>query len=160
MLSQTIIYAFRATLALGLADGAPLTVKILSEKTGVPFHYLAKVMQMLTKNGIATAQRGLNGGFLLSKEADNISLRDVLTAVSPVTLQDCCPLGLDAECQDFCTLSLKINHAQNKFLEVLERSTIKGLMKSTRGCQPVNQLINIQGKDPPLKCKACHCNAL
>ena len=153
MLSQTIIYAFRSTLVLGLADGIPLTVKALSEKTQVPFHYLAKVMQMLTKSGITTAQRGLYGGFVLAKNPDEISLKDVLTAVSPIPPQDCCPLGLDANCGDFCTLSMKINHAQSKFLEVLERTTINGLMKSTKNCRPVNQLINLQGRVPPQSCK-------
>ena len=42
--------------------------------------FLTKILQPLIKAGIVSSQRGVGGGFLLAKDAAEISLLDVLQA--------------------------------------------------------------------------------
>ncbi len=82
ILSQTAIYALRALAVLkDLAPGESLSGSLLSERTGVPRDYLAKVMRQLSRAGIVRGQRGHGGGFCLRRPPQRVRLLDVLTAV-------------------------------------------------------------------------------
>lgn len=82
ILSQTAQYALRAMAWLStLSATEPMRVKDLSVATGIPSHYLSKVMRRLVLAGLATSQKGQGGGFLLSRPPGEIPFIDILVAV-------------------------------------------------------------------------------
>lgn len=94
ILSQTAIYALRALAVLkGLAPGESLAGPLLSERTGVPRDYLAKVMRQLAKAGIVNAQRGQGGGFSLRRAPQKVRLLEVLEAVDTQLSLGKCAFG-------------------------------------------------------------------
>lgn len=93
-LSQTAIYALRALAVLKtLPPGGSMAGPLLSERTGVPRDYLAKVMRHLVTAGIVSAQRGQGGGFRLHKPPERIRMADVLEAVTCDTSLGACAFG-------------------------------------------------------------------
>lgn len=58
-----------------------LNVSQISEAMGCSSHHVAKVMQMMTRLGFITSKRGVNGGFVMAKDPNQISLMDVYEAV-------------------------------------------------------------------------------
>ncbi len=82
LLSQTAEYVLREMAWLAITPaGEPMRVKDLSIATGIPSHYLSKVMRRLVLAGLLTSQKGLGGGLLLSKAPDEIPFIDILTAM-------------------------------------------------------------------------------
>jgi len=89
ILSQTAEYALRAMAWLTTVPvGKPMRVKDLSVATGIPSHYLSKVMRRLVVAGLLTSQKGQGGGFLLSKAPDEIRFIDILAAVDAYSTTD------------------------------------------------------------------------
>ena len=78
MISQAAAYSLRAVLCLAADDGQWLTTRQIASRTGVPASYLAKLLQLLARDGLVASQRGLGGGHCLKRPADQISLMDVV----------------------------------------------------------------------------------
>ncbi len=58
---------------LGSNLGRPQTTQKIAEQTQVPSGYLSKVLQALGRAGLVEAQRGLYGGFVLSRPLDEVT---------------------------------------------------------------------------------------
>jgi Rrf2 family transcriptional regulator, iron-sulfur cluster assembly transcription factor len=82
ILSRTSEYAIRAAIFLAIQENeSSMTAKDVSIATGIPIHYLSKVLRRLVESKILLAERGHNGGFKLAKSAKSIKIVDVLVAV-------------------------------------------------------------------------------
>lgn len=93
LLTQTAEYAFRSMACLaGLEAGASLKSAQISEVTGIPVHFLAKVMRRLVVAGLVSSQKGHGGGFSLSKPASQIRFADIMEAVG-IESDDHCAFG-------------------------------------------------------------------
>ncbi len=91
MLTQTAEYALRAVLYIAaVGDDAPVRVDTIAEALMVPRNYLSKVMHALARSGTLRSMRGPTGGFVLGRDADEISLAEVIAEFDP--LEDRCLL--------------------------------------------------------------------
>ncbi|WP_138381206.1 SUF system Fe-S cluster assembly regulator [Luteithermobacter gelatinilyticus] len=62
----------------------------ISGETGIPAPTVSKILGMLVKAKLLTSHRGLNGGFSLNGQADEITIADIIEAVDgPVQLTNC-----------------------------------------------------------------------
>jgi len=92
--SQTAQYALRAMAFLtSVPIGEPIRVKDLSVGTGIPSHYLSKVMRRLVLAGLVTSQKGQGGGFVLSRPPEEIPFITILTAVDASVNDGSCAFG-------------------------------------------------------------------
>ena len=82
MISQTAEYALRAMVFLATQNKAVTGLQI-AEITKVPPGYLSKLMHKLVQAKLVLSQRGIGGGFVLSKKPSEISILDVVNAVDP-----------------------------------------------------------------------------
>lgn len=62
-------------------DQGVLQIKDLSEKCGIPKTYLEQLFNRLRKAGIISSLRGNKGGYILAKDAKDISLLDIMEAL-------------------------------------------------------------------------------
>ena len=70
--------------------GARLSATLLAEETGVPLPTAQKLMGRLASAGLLSSTRGTGGGFRLAREADGISLADIIEAVEgPIAMTTC-----------------------------------------------------------------------
>ncbi len=129
MISQTAEYALRAVVSLAEADG-PRTTREIAEQTRVPNGYLSKVLQALTQAGLVRGRRGLGGGFLLLKPADEMTVYEVLQAVDPIQRIHKCPLGTPSHKECLCPLHQYLDDAMATIEASFQTTTISDLRRS------------------------------
>ncbi|HEY9717788.1 MAG TPA: Rrf2 family transcriptional regulator [Trichormus sp.] len=110
MISQTAEYALRGMVFLAMRDSA-VTGQEIAEATKVPPGYLSKIMQQLVKARLVNSQRGIGGGFVLSRKSIDISILDVVNAVDPIERITTCPLGLSSHGLNLCPLHKRLAEA-------------------------------------------------
>ena len=137
MLSQTTEYALRAIVALAEDPAVPWTAQAISEKTLVPHDYLMKVLQPLTKAGLVSAQRGRNGGFMLTRPPAKINVLDVVTAVDPLRRIKYCPLGLESHGSNLCPLHRKLDDAIQLVEKAFASTTIAQILADPSPIRPL-----------------------
>ncbi len=130
MLSQTAEYAMRAVVCLANEPDHSLTTRELARHTRVPVNYLSKVLQGLSKKGLVQSQRGLHGGFVLSRPAGEMTLLEVVDAVDPIHPIRRCPLGLKEHGSQLCPLHSRLNETFCMIRELLEKSTVESMLNS------------------------------
>jgi Rrf2 family protein len=84
LLTRAGEYALLTLIAISKSD-KPMSVNVLSRKLHISESFLAKILQNLSRNGIVKSHRGASGGFALNKEADQITLLEILQAVEKQT---------------------------------------------------------------------------
>jgi Rrf2 family nitric oxide-sensitive transcriptional repressor len=109
VISQTSEYALRAVVCLGANPGLPLTTRAIAGQTRVPPDYLSKVLQGLSKAGMVSSQRGLRGGFVLTRSLDDLTVLDVINAVDALKRIEQCPLALAAHRNQLCSLHKRLD---------------------------------------------------
>jgi Rrf2 family protein len=127
MFSQTAEYALRAVVYLASRPSQPQTAQQIARATKVRVGYLSKVMQLLCRRHLVHSQRGLHGGFTLSRPAEELTVFDVVQAVDAIHRIDSCPLGLKGHV-NLCPLHRRLDHAISLVQEALRQSTIAELL--------------------------------
>ena len=75
-------YAVRAALELAAADGGgPLKGERIAEAQGIPLKFLENILIELRHDGLVRSQRGPEGGYWLSRPADQIAVAEVIRSV-------------------------------------------------------------------------------
>ena len=96
--SRQCEYALQAVLYLALRPAGEMTsIKELTGKLGIPYHFLAKILQELTHKGLLRSQKGPSGGFALAMQSSEITLFHIVEAVDGAEFLHQCVLGF-AEC--------------------------------------------------------------
>ena len=107
-------------------------VSEISKAKRIPETYLAKIFQRLSKAGLLRSARGLNGGFSLGRPASQITMKHVIEAIEgPIALNRCLIRKGECEEEDRCPLHDVLGEAQERFLEVLDRTTMEDLARQT-----------------------------
>lgn len=135
MLPKTAEYALRAVVWLGGADGC-VPAEPLSQTTKVPRRYLHTVLQQLAQAGLVASQSGPGGGYRLAMKVDEITILDVVNAVSPLERIESCPLGLTSHTR-LCPLHKKLDGAYAATEKAFREVTIAQLLRSTSKIKPL-----------------------
>jgi len=124
--SKSTGYALQTVLFLSYhSEEKPVSQQILSAKLNIPFHYLGKILQPLTKNGLIGSNRGGNGGFYLAKPPRNIVLCDIVNLFGEQGCFEDCIIGFPG-CSDAspCPLHDDWKPAKTILKNILENHTI------------------------------------
>jgi Rrf2 family protein len=80
--SRSAEYAIRSFVYLaGIPDGKFAMVRHIAEEEKIPAHFLAKILQALTRKGLLRSNKGPSGGFSLRVPANQIKLLDLVQAL-------------------------------------------------------------------------------
>ena len=75
-------YAVTAMLDLALhANDKPITLADISQRQGISLSYLEQLFSRLRKDGLVASARGPGGGYRLSRDANEIDVAQVISAV-------------------------------------------------------------------------------
>jgi len=104
----------------------------ISQAKDIPEKFLAKIFQSLSKSGIIRSHRGVHGGFSLTKDPAEVTVKDVLEVIQgPYHLMRCtedmraCP---KEPCQ-FCAVREVMVLAEKRLLSVFSEFTLTDLVK-------------------------------
>jgi Rrf2 family protein len=137
MFSQTVEYALRAMVCLASPQGRPQTNRRIAKITKVPAAYLSKVLQNLRDARLVDAQRGVQGGFLLSRPAERITILEVVNAVDPIRRIVVCPLGLESHGARLCPLHKKLDQALANAEAAFGSTTLADLLTQPAASVPL-----------------------
>lgn len=135
ILSQTAVYAVKATLYLAEAPGdGPVTVEDIAGALDVPRNYLSKILGALSHSGVLTSSRGRSGGFALARPAESVCLAEVIAPFDDLGAATACLLG-NERCNDLAPCAA---HAHWKAISAAVRDFLDGtsVHDLTRGGPP------------------------
>jgi len=90
LITRKADYAVRCVLYLSKEPEQVASVNDIAKNMHIPKTFLAKILQLLMKAGIVESNRGIKGGFKLTKSPGDISLYDVVVAVEgPIATNMC-----------------------------------------------------------------------
>ena len=122
--SKASEYAIRAMVFLAAQpEGELIQLKEVAAQENIPFHFLAKTMQILSRRGLVRSHRGPRGGFCLAKPGSDITLYDIVDPIDHITNYDeTCILGIHP-CTDEAACPL---HDEWKKIRRSIRLTLEG----------------------------------
>ena len=133
-------YACRALLSLALRqEVAPTSVRDIAERTGLPQPYLEQILLALKGAGLVRSKRGVGGGYVLARPADQIGLDEILSAVDgPITIGDFGEPHQDGACdhEGQCVLLAVWKQAGDVMRRHLEGYTLATIADIAKGDAP------------------------
>jgi len=144
ILSKTCIYAIRAVLFTASFGGTEyVPIKRIAKDLGISFHFLTKILQTLTQQGIMNSYRGPKGGIILAKPAADIQIAEIVVAIDGKGIFEECILGLPGcgEKQP-CPLHEQWSDYRNSLQQMLEKTSVATLAEkiTTEGLRIENPL--------------------
>lgn len=136
MISQAVEYSLRAMVYLTQKQEGPATVQEIAAKGKIPAPYLSKLLQGLTRAGLVVAQRGIGGGYVLSRPPAEISLADIVNVVEPLQRITTCPLGIGGHV-NLCPLHRRLDQALATIERAFQETTLDDLCKEKGGSIPL-----------------------
>lgn len=91
-LNKSTRYALHAALEMAIAGDQPVTVGQIAERYEIPDNVVSKVLQQLSRSGIARGVRGVGGGYRLSRPAAQIVVQEIIDIFEPSPPPDTCML--------------------------------------------------------------------
>ena len=133
-------YACRALLSLALRDdAAPVSVRDIAARTGLPQPYLEQILLALKGAGLVRSKRGVGGGYLLAHDPADISLGDIVSAVDgPIVLGDFGQPHTDGACdhEGQCVLLSVWADVGEHMRRILDGLALADLAAMARGERP------------------------
>ena len=125
--SKTCEYAIRAVffIAHKTANGGRVGIKEIAAGIGSPEHFLAKILQDLSKRGLIRSAKGPNGGFYVDEPALKLPLTAIVEAVDGNGVFTGCGLGLK-QCSEInpCPLHDDFKAIRNQIHNLLQTTSI------------------------------------
>lgn len=141
--SLKVEYGLRALLELAEANGnRPIGTREIALRQGIPERFLEQQITALKNAGLIISLRGAQGGCILAKEAQEISVLEVVEALDgPVLNQDCLSVK-EHSCQQFaqCVIQEIWLNSQLKLKNYLASVTIADLVARQQQLEAGSQL--------------------
>lgn len=126
--SKTCEYAIRSVffIAHKTVDGNRVGIKEIAQGINSPEHFLAKILQDLSRRGIVQSVKGPNGGFYMDNATLKRPLADVVEALDGNSLFIGCGLGLDYCSENNpCPLHNQFKAIRNEIYRMLISTSIE-----------------------------------
>ena len=89
------------------AAGEPQSIKAIAERQSIPEAYLEQLISPLRKSGLVKSVRGAQGGYLLARPPEAITVGEVMRALEgDLNLVDC--LAEEDACERACACATRI----------------------------------------------------
>lgn len=100
-LSKLSDYAIVVLSRLAVEEMGQLqTAVILAQQTGIPEPTVAKVLKLLSKQGIVQSVRGVRGGYALSRAPSEVTVTELIEALEgPISITSCADIEIETSCQ-------------------------------------------------------------
>lgn len=127
--SRKVDYALRAAVYLAGCDPEQMvSFREISASQEVPREFLAKILRSMVTSGVIQSQRGANGGYRLSRPANEITFLDVIEAADgPIALNECCEDGIGCSRAPLCSMEAVWRRAEKAMKDVFANVRLSDL---------------------------------
>ncbi len=135
-ISTRSTYAIRALQFIARQDSSKaIKISAISDQENIPLPYLEQIFSKLKKAGIIQSLRGPQGGILLSKNPDQITMADIVIALegplNPVLCSIPAKRGPDCHDKDGCESRFICCELDGAILKILRKHTVASLTGKT-----------------------------
>ncbi len=127
MFSKAGEYAIRAMMFVAQKSktGERVGIKEITKGIDSPEHFVAKILQELSRKGLLQSVKGPNGGFYMDASNMKVTLAEVVSAIDGDQLFSGCGLGL-RECNEKkpCPIHDEFKLVRTKLKNMLETTQI------------------------------------
>lgn len=127
MFSKTCEYAIRAMIFIAQKtnEGDRIGIREIAKGIDSPEHFIAKILQELSRKGLVQSAKGPNGGFYLDTHSMKQSLADVVRAVDGDKVFQGCGLGL-RQCSEThpCPIHHEFKRVRKQLFQMLEKAKV------------------------------------
>ncbi|MBK9981754.1 MAG: Rrf2 family transcriptional regulator [Saprospiraceae bacterium] len=127
MFSKTCEYGIKAMIfvAQKSKDGSRVGIKEIAKGTDAPEHFIAKIMQELSRKKLVHSIKGPNGGFYFDKSDLKTSLADIVKALDGNAIYTDCALGLKTcNAKKPCPVHHQFQDIKKNLIKMIEENTI------------------------------------
>jgi Rrf2 family protein len=122
-------YALRALIEIARrGEGGPVSAEEIGRLQDIPHGFLQAILADLRRAGILVAQRGQSGGWRLNRDADGITVADVIRAVDGPLVSI---YGLRPEAVEYNESAAVLQHvwiaSRHALRDVLEKVSVRQL---------------------------------
>lgn len=116
-----------------MPEGEKTSIRKLTRQIGIPYHFLAKILQNLTYKGLLVSQKGPTGGFALAKSPKEISLFDIVEAIDGAGFTTSCVMGFpDCSGKNPCAIHDMWGEVRKNLQATLADKTIAQIVKGMK----------------------------
>jgi Rrf2 family protein len=84
-------YSVRAVLDIARhSDGSPVPLAAISQREGISVMFLEQLFQQLRKGNIVKSTRGSHGGYVLARDASEITIGEIVRLIEPPLYTSSC----------------------------------------------------------------------
>ena len=127
MFSKACEYAIRAVMfvAQKSKDGARIGIREIAKGIDSPEHFVAKILQDLSRKGVIQSQKGPSDGFYLDDRSLNAPLADIVRVVDGEEIFTGCALGLK-QCSETkpCPLHQEFKKIRDDLSHLLQQTSV------------------------------------
>lgn len=137
-------YGVKALFELAMHEGAgPMSLKSIADRQGLSEHYLEQLAAPLRKAGLIVSVRGAQGGYVLSRPAQQITVGDIIRVLEgPIGFTDCSTEGETApDCAASCVVHGVWEKVTQQIVSVIDAITLHDLCEQARADQARQNLI-------------------
>jgi len=107
-----------------------MQIKKITDALVMPYHFLSKNMQTVTKAGLVESKRGVEGGVRLAKPTADIKILDIINAIDGDKYFDMCILGIGScETESPCALHEEWAKRKNELISLFEAISLADITK-------------------------------
>ncbi|MCC3864848.1 Rrf2 family transcriptional regulator [Terrisporobacter petrolearius] len=123
-------YGLKAIFELSLhVNEGPMPLNMIASKQKIPEQYLEQIFSTLKKSKLITSVRGAQGGYLLNKAPDEVTVGDVLAILEgPVALSQCIIDEGVCENSNDCSTKLVWEKLKKGIEDVLNSITLQDMV--------------------------------
>jgi Rrf2 family transcriptional regulator, iron-sulfur cluster assembly transcription factor len=139
MFSRACEYAIQALIDLAERPvGVHVPVKEIAGHCNVPYHFLGKIVQQLSKNGVLSSAKGPRGGITLAAPPGEITLLRIVEAIDGLDVATRCVLG-HPSCHDKSPCPLHVEWGKNReqIMKMLTERSLEDLAAEYRANKAV-----------------------
>lgn len=108
---------------------SPTTVREVCEAYLIPFDTTSKVLQLMASGQMLKSIQGVKGGYILTKDLQQISYKDLARLIEGETfLLDCQSESKNCELYGKCNISSPMNALKHKVDDFLAKLTLSELL--------------------------------
>lgn len=123
-------YGVKAMVDLAVNYGdEPISIKSISDRQGISEYYLEQLFGPLRKAGIIKSIRGAQGGYILSRSPEDITVAEIIQVLEgPIEISECID-GVSCSNEDYCATRLLWEKIKKSIDSVLETTTLNDIVE-------------------------------
>lgn len=130
-------------LSINQKDG-PVPLKLIARNQNISDQYLEQIFSKLRKANLVQSVRGAQGGYLLAKDANNITVGDILTVLEgPISLSDCVLDEDICENSSICVTKVVWEKIKKGIDEVVDSITLQDMINDYNKNKFKNDITNL-----------------